>query len=180
MFEKLVVSSVQRRRTRAAKFFLGTSLIYLSVTAGAIALSVVFASPKLADTRGEAPKPPILFPIAATREPSQCGTPGQVAVTDHRVVKPLEKIIEDLGNRQDLPIERHLPPGTKLVGADAAVDGFPGIGSPGPGLGTPGQAAITEPARPPDPPQPQPRPADKVKPLLIPSTVLQGKAIEAS
>ena len=182
MFEKLLVSSIQRRRTRTAKFFVGTSLIYLSVAGGAIALSVVFSSPKLADTGGVNPKEQLIVPIVTMctyEKRSGGGNPREIQAPDHRVFRPLDDIISNLGNRQDLPLERPLPPGAKLVlGDDGAGDGTPGIpGLPGSGPGTVGPA-IREPARPPDPPQPPPRTVEKVKPLLISSTVLQGKAIE--
>ncbi len=63
MFNKLVVSTNERRRGRIARFFFGTSAIYAMVIAGVLALSVMVSTPRLADT-GEhmlallAPPPP--------------------------------------------------------------------------------------------------------------------------
>jgi len=49
MFDKLVVSTAQRRRGKNGKVsFFGTVVIYLSTVAIAFALSIVLATPKLA------------------------------------------------------------------------------------------------------------------------------------
>lgn len=50
MFEKLVLSTTQRRKHTTAKFFAGTVLLYAIVLACAIIVSVVVSDPKLADT----------------------------------------------------------------------------------------------------------------------------------
>src|SRR6476620_1902610 len=50
MFEKLVVSAGQRRSRRTVKFFVCTSITYLSVVAFALVLSICLETPKLADS----------------------------------------------------------------------------------------------------------------------------------
>lgn len=58
MFEKLVVSTSQRRRGRTSRFFLGTVLVYMSVVAAAFSLSVALSSPQLADSELHQPRSP--------------------------------------------------------------------------------------------------------------------------
>ncbi|MFL6275545.1 MAG: hypothetical protein ACJ74G_10060, partial [Blastocatellia bacterium] len=86
MFNKLVISTNERRRGRIARFFFGTSAIYAIVIAGVLSLSVMVATPKLADT-GEhmltlltppppAPPPPAQRdstppPVAPRNDPTQ-------------------------------------------------------------------------------------------------------------
>src|SRR5437016_4011621 len=50
MFDKLVVSTAGRRRSRTAKFFVCTSITYLVVVASAFALSILVEVPELAGT----------------------------------------------------------------------------------------------------------------------------------
>lgn len=180
MFEKLVVSSAQRRRGRTTKFFVCTSLIYLSAVGVAFALSILLATPKLADTAAKGPDP-IFFPTGGpTRKTPEGRQPRVAPAKDPRNVEPLERIISNLGNPRPPVIQIAGPPGTERVGA---LELLTGDGSPGlPGMpGTPGRVSsgnvITDPPRPPDPPKPQ-RVPEKAKPLLVSSTVLQGNAIE--
>ncbi|HSE37047.1 MAG TPA: energy transducer TonB [Blastocatellia bacterium] len=182
MFEKLVVSSSQRRRGRTAKFFVCTSLVYLSVVGLAFALSVLLATPKLADT-GATGSGPIFLPPGGPGQKPPLGQESEIAPTkDPRNVESLDRIISDLGNPQPPVIKTGLPPGTEPVGALELPpgDGGPGIpGIPGSsGRDVSSSNVITDPPRPPDPPKPLPRATQKVKPLVVSSTVLQGKAIE--
>lgn len=180
MFEKLVVSSAQRRRGRTAKFFVCTSLIYLSALGVAFALSVLLATPKLADTAAKGPDQ-IFFPTGGTTRKSPVGRHPRVApAKDPRNVEPLERIINNLGNPRPPVMQIAGPPGTERVGAlelpsDNGGPGLPGLpaysGREGAGN------VMPDPPRPPDPPKP-PRAPEKAKPLLVPSTVLQGKAVE--
>ena len=182
MFEKLVVSSSQKRRGRTAKFFVCTSLIYLSVAGAAFALSVLLATPKLADTAvtglGR-----IVFPAGGAPQKSPAGSTNKVTPTrDIRSFQTLDRIISNLGNAQPAVKQNALPPGTERIGAsdEQTGDGGPGLpsGLLSNGGGLSSGNVITDPPRPPDPPKPQPRPADKTKPLALSSTVLQGKAID--
>ena len=179
MFERLVVSTSQRRQRRTLKFFVYTSFIYLSVVGIAFALSVVLESPKLADTSTTQLRQPF-FPTGGARSKPRNNRPVQAAPTrDLRNPEVLENIISNVGHRQPL-VTQYGPPGTKPIGPQ---DGGGDVGSfiPGnPSLGqdfNSGVAGIEAP-RPPDPPKPQPRTADKAKPLPVSSVVLQGKAID--
>ena len=51
MFEKLVVSAVQRRKHTTAKFFAGTVMLYAITIVCGFIVSVAVSDPKLADTR---------------------------------------------------------------------------------------------------------------------------------
>jgi len=179
MFDKLVVSTAQRRRRRTAKFFVGTSIIYLSAVGVAFALSILFATPKLADTASTGPGP-VFFPLGGPREKPHDNRQTTVAPTkDPRSVEPLEQIIANLGNSRPPVIQNAFPPGpTTIVGLDAPGGRGPGI--PGMPDSTGGYVSsgnvISDPPNP-DPPKPQPRAADNGKPLPVSSVVLQGKAI---
>src|SRR5215510_15069542 len=50
MFDKLVVSTNERRKARTARFFAGTVATYVVAVVAAFVLSVALSSPKLADT----------------------------------------------------------------------------------------------------------------------------------
>lgn len=181
MFEKLVVSTAQRRRGRTAKFFVCTSLIYLSTVGVAFALSVLLAAPKLADTAATGSKP-VFLPTGGARQKPPLGRQPKVTPTrDPRNIEPFDRIISNLGGARPTVIQTALPPGTELVGAlDLPTgDGGPGIpGMPGSSGRDASAGNVTDPPRPPDPPKPQPRAPDKAKPLPVSSTVLQGKAID--
>ena len=181
MFERLVVSTSQRRQGRTLKFFVFTSFIYLSVVGIAIALSVFFESPKLADTSTTPLGPLVIWPSAGNRRtPRENRNVQTAATTDLRNVERLETIISNINNRQP-PVIPVGPPGPKQIGPqyDGPGDGGPGIpGIPWTGRLVSSDAAGIEPPRPPDPPKPQPLATDKAKPLLVSSRVLQGKAID--
>lgn len=74
MFEKLVVSTAQKRKGRTTTFFVCTSIVYLSTVAFAFALSVLLADPRLADTSERA------IPIARPLPPPPRGQLTQITV----------------------------------------------------------------------------------------------------
>lgn len=180
MFDKLVVSTAHRRKGRTAKFFVCTSIIYLSVVAVALALSVLLASPKLADTAATG-SVPIFLPPGGTRQKPPDSRLRNVAPTkDLRNIESLEQIISNLGNPRPPVFRNAIPPGTEIVGG---LDLPPGDGGPGiPGMpastGREVGNVISGPPEPPDSPKSQPRAGDKGKPFPVSSTVLQGKATE--
>lgn len=179
MFDKLIVSTAHRRKGRTAKFFVCTSIIYLSVVAVALALSVLLATPKLADTASATPAP-VFLPSGGARVKHDDPRPHVVPTKDPRNVKSLEQIISNLDTSRPPVIQNALPPGTEIVGG---LDLPPGDGGPGiPGMpastGREVGYVISGPPEPPDSPKSQPRAGDKGKPLPVSSTVLQGKAIE--
>ena len=178
MFDKLVVSTAQRRRGRTAKFFFGTVVVYLSVVVFAFAASILFSTPRLADTSAPGVGP-IVIPIAGTTQKREYMQETTVAPKDPRNVEPLETIITNLGTSRQPVVQNTRPPGTgDFGGADVPGDSRPGIpGIPdSTGRDVSSANALSEPPRP-DPPHPQPR-VDTAKPLPVSSTVLQGKAIE--
>ena len=176
MFEKLVVSTAQKRKRRTITFFIGTSIVYLSTIAVAFAVSVLLADPKLADTSesivhiaGLPPAP--RGPQVTVQHPNPGGTPRQDLnnVLDYDVIAH-----QPHGGVPHIPI----PAGTGFSSNDGVVggnsEGVPGV------IGVPGADSRggEPPPRPVDPPKPQPTATTDKKPLLIASTVLQGKALE--
>ncbi len=179
MFDKLVVSTAQRRRGRTAKFFVGTSVLYVSAVAVAFALSILLATPKLADTAFIGPRP-IFLQQGGPREKHPDTRQTTVAPTrDPRNVEPLDRIITNLGNSRPPIVQNGSPQGTAKLGElDIRGDGTPYI--PGLPASTARDASPGNP--PPDPPKPYPpkvqtRMADNGKPLPVSSFVLQGKAV---
>lgn len=177
MFDQLVVSSRLRRKHTTAKFFVGTSAIYIMAVACAFLVSIVLSDPKLADTAGvltqlvQAPpgageKPPRNIP--PTRTPESNVRP------DSRHVMDLETLMSH---------RRAAPPAIPNIDRGPGGPGSP-LDGPGPGssnVGVPFADRTVEPPPTPDPPRPRPAPQPTVadnRPLRVPSTVLQGKAIE--
>jgi protein TonB len=177
MFDKLVVSTAQRRRGRTAKFFLGTVLVYLSTVAIAFALSIFLATPKLADTRSTI--------FLGTLAPPAPRTPS--VVVDHRNTVGVPR--QDLSNLLKLEDIIHhpqtsspriaVPAGTNIRQGDGVVGGDPNAPPNSVGF-IGGELRTTEPPpRPPDPPKPQARTREEDnRPVRVTSVVLQGKAIE--
>src|SRR5689334_12507292 len=130
MFNKLVVSTNERRGQRVVKFFCGTSLIYALVITGVLALSVVVSSPRLADTSERmlaliAPPPP-----AAPAPRPRDNTPPPVAPrNDPNHVADLDKVMS-------APVHpRPAPPSVAFTGEGGVVGGVdPVPGAIGPGV----------------------------------------------
>lgn len=178
MFEQLVVSSLQRRKHTAAKYFFGTGALYVLAIACAFVASVLMSEPKLADTsRVLFLGPPTPPPLGSPDKPRGPQPPT------HGTARP------DFFNVQSLDqVTRHpsnLPPTFQAfdrVGDDDAVappTGPIGFGSRD---GVSDGDARIEPAPRPDPPRPQPTaqtaPVIENRPVRVASSVLQGKAIE--
>ena len=180
MFDKLVVSTAQRRRGRTAKFFLGTVVIYLLTVAIAFALSIVLATPKLADTRSAifvaalpAPRPPSVVVDLVVDHGTSGGVPPR---QDLNNLRRLEDIID---HPQTNPPRIADPAGTDIRPGEGVVGGDPNAPPTSVGF-IGGELRTTEPPpRPPDPPKPQARTREEDnRPVRVTSVVLQGKAIE--
>ncbi len=180
MFDKLVVSTAQRSRGRTAKFFVGTSVIYLSVVAVAFALSISLTTPKLADTAFIEPGPIFLQQGGPKKEQRDTRQTTVAPTRDPRNVESLDRIITNLGNSRPPVVQNAWPHGTPTLGAhDVPGDGglyIPGIPNSTGRDGSSGNM-LSDPPKP-DPPKPQTLTADNGKPLPVSSVVLQGKAVE--
>jgi TonB family protein len=181
MFNKLVVSTNEKRSKRTARFFFGTSIIYLLAVVCAFAVSILVANPKLADSSET---------IIITRLP-----PAPRLVKDGPRHEPQVRQQQDPRNVQDLgtimskpasaALRRSSPPGASSNAFNGS-EGVPGgsqegvIGSLGKGLGVSGGDNDEGPPlpKPPDPPRAniQARAADNKQPLRVTSKILQGKA----
>jgi TonB family protein len=180
MFDRLVVSTANRRRGRTVRFFACTSAVYLSVAALAFAASIYFTTPKLADTSMADLGCKGFVPIASAPRPEHHNDHESTAPTqDPRNVQKLESIIENLGNSKQTVVPSG-PPGRTDVPLSLGGDGDFGPGTPGiPGPGNViGVGNGPEPPKPPDPLKPQPKQVENAKPLPVSSKVLQGKAID--
>src|SRR5581483_11768449 len=178
MFNKLIVSTNERRRGRIARFFFGTSAIYALVIAGVLALSVAVSTPKLADT-GErmlallAPPPPGPPPPPQQRD----NTPPPVAPrNDPTQFRDLDRVLA-------APTPERRPPVPPSIGDEVGVSGLPEGSGPLYGSGNlPDSPAHSDAVAPP----PLPRTAepqrtapqvDTTRPVRLSTGVLQGKAI---
>ena len=184
MFNKLIVSTINGRKQRTARFFCGTAVFYLLAVAVAFAVSIILENPKLADTSDHLAMlitpPPLL---AGSPKPVTVAERGPAAVAtynDPTHVADLEKVIATAPG----PAQPNAPPGPPGIGKvdSTGPGGGGGEGVPG-GLDInlpsgDGYGSSTAPPKPPDPPTPvaQVRPVDN-RPIRLPSTVLQGKAI---
>ena len=181
MFDRLVVSTSNKRRGRTARFFACTSIVYLSVAALAFAASVYFTTPKLADTSPGLGQE-IFLPMVRSGASEQHDNHQAAAAPtqDPRNVQNLDSIIENLGNSKSTVVPSGPPGRTDVVG-DPGGDGDigPGVsGIPGSGNVIGSGNESLDPPKPPDPQKPQPKPVDTLKPVVVSSKVLQGKAIE--
>ena len=184
MFNKLILSTNERRGKRTTRFFFGTSIIYLIVIASGLAISVFFAAPKMADSNNRigimitpAPPPMLGSPKRESHNQSSQAPPRQ----DLNNVSRLEDILAKPHPAQT-PARPFAPPG--LDQGRGISDGF---GDPnGVRDGVPldfavpvGHTNTIDPPKPPDPPRPQTqsRAVEPDRPVRLPSTVLQGKAI---
>jgi periplasmic protein TonB len=182
MFDRLVVSTARRRSRRTAKFFLCTSIIYLSAVALAFAFSIFFATPKLADASDHTvliapPRPPA--PPPPEVGPTRLDT-GKTSRPDLNNVLKLDDIV---GHQQTPPPRTDSGAGLPNT---STVDGVTGGGTSGVPDGTGvgvgvvgGEGKANEaPPRPPDPVKPPSQATENRTPLRVTSNVLQGKVIE--
>ncbi|HSB10786.1 MAG TPA: energy transducer TonB [Blastocatellia bacterium] len=175
MFEKLVVSSKQRRARTTGKFFLMTATLYAVAIAVALAVSVLTSDPRLADTVEITRVSPLPLMIGASRRPP--GLENRSSATprpDYRNVETLEKL---LSHKPGPPVIPMVDPGPVDFNSGPSY-GLLGAGS---NLGVIGGAQNVEPA--PKPDTPKPRPVAQTSsvdntPVRVISQVLQGKAIE--
>lgn len=177
MFEKLVLSTTQRRKHTTAKFFAGTVLLYAIVLACAIIVSVVVSDPKLADTSSVTvlTGPPPMRGSTTPRPPASNGPPRTDVARDPNRAMTLDQLLSRRNERPPIiPNFDRLPGGS----GSAIPGGSPEVGI---GIGVPdGDLNVAPPPRP-DPPPAKPAatiPVTDNRPVRVASTVLQGKAIE--
>jgi len=182
MFDQLVVSSQQRRKYTAAKYFFGTGALYLFAIGCAVVASVLMSDPKLADTdnvvtllapslpRANSPNPPIVDKVFT----DSAGATRQ----NLNNIRPLDDIL--IRPALAPPI---LPRGPSDFTGDNSPGEIPGlpfnVGNP---VGvTGGDTTGDLPPRPADLPKSRPASQTTVAdnaPMRVTSSVLQGKAIE--
>jgi protein TonB len=177
MFEKLVVSTTQRRKHRTAKFFVGTVLLYAIAIASAFVISVFVSDTRLADTSSviAIALPPAISGSTTPKPPGSKRPPQTDVARDPNHTMTLDQL---LSRRNDhppiIPTFDHQPGGPGMPGSP----GPPGI-STGPGVPD-GDLNVAPPPRP-DPLPVKPAANTTVtnhNPVRLTSTVLQGKAIE--
>jgi protein TonB len=176
MFNKLVISTNERRRGRIARFFFGTSAIYAIVIAGVLSLSVMVSTPRLADT-GERMLTLLTPPPPAPPPPAQRdNTPPPVEPrNDPTQVRDLDQVV-------NTPAPTHRPTPLPSVDGQLGVVGVPdGVGVPDSLGSVPGSPAHSETAAPPPPrpvePTRQTPQVETSRQVRLSSGVLQGKAI---
>ncbi len=178
MFDKLVVSSLQPRKHTAAKYFFGTGALYVFAIACAFCASVLMSDPKLADagtviTLVGPSLPPAFGSPDKPRGPRPPTRPS--ARPDLYNVQPLDQ----LRSRDASPPPIVPTPIDYVDDSDAGLSVVPrGFGS---SVGVIEGRGTTEAAPRPDPPRPSPAaqiPVVDNRPMRVPSSVLQGKAIE--
>jgi periplasmic protein TonB len=184
MFDKLIDSAPTRRKRRFLGFFFGTSLLYLFAITAALVISVLVTDPQLAHTSdlkvtSLVPPPKRGESETAPRQEQQ----RRPAQPDIYHPAPLDTPI-DRSPEEPTPGRSNNPPTGALItgpGDPNGVDrGDPN--SPGFVPGTDRRDLPPDTTEPPPPPPPaqttrQPRNDDQ-SPMKVPSTVLQGKAIE--
>lgn len=178
MFDKLVVSSLQRPKHTAAKYFLGTGALYLCAIAVAFAGSVLMSDPKLADT-GK------ILTLVGPSLPSAPGTPRVTRATQQQSSATARPDIYHVQNL-DTILRHEAGPPPSLRPLDYRGDGDVGLPLGPQGLGgndgvIGGIRTDEEPAPRPDPPRPAAVTQTSIvdnRPMRIPSSILQGKAIE--
>lgn len=183
MFDKLVLSSRNRRKYRSARFFLVTSLVYLFSAACALALSVILSTPKLADVSAYQAAN-VVVPAARLEQPQSRPAYGQPAAprADYRNPMPLEELLSESSNATPSRVRLTGPPVIgPITGNIGDPNGSPfGGGVPGlPGAGNYGDPNSTI-GKPPEPPAPTIKPQaqePEKKIVRLASVVLQGKAI---
>ena len=177
MFEKLVVSTTQRRKHTTAKFFLGTVVLYAFALGAAFIVSVLVSDPRLADTSTllTLVGPPPMSGDTTPRTPPPTRPPAD-AGRDPNHAMTLEEIMNHHDNRPPVMPNIDQSPG----GPGSIIsEGPPGFGM---GPGVPGAVdSNVEPPPRPDTRTVKPAPTTTVtdnRPVRVTSNVLQGKAIE--
>ena len=179
MFDKLVESSLQRRKHTAAKYFFGTGALYVFAIACGLCVSILLSDPKLADATTVIPVVGPSLPTTHGAPEKEKGSQQQRTQTagrpDPRNVETLDKVL----SRNAIA-----PPRVPIVydggDSDVGAPGGPqGSGSP---FGVKDGYWTLEPPPRPDLPKPrqvaQTTPVPDNKPMRVTSSVLQGKAIE--
>jgi len=178
MFDQLVVSSQQRRKHTAAKYFFGTAALYVLAIACALVASVLMSKPKLADTDNVTLIGPSLPPAlgAPNKDRGPQRPPQTGAQHDPNHVLSLDDV---MSHRSSAPPTF---PTFDRPGNDDAVGPSTGPIGLGSRDGVRDGDTRIEPAPRPDATRPQtaaqPTPAIDNRPLRVASSVLQGKAIE--
>jgi protein TonB len=186
MFDRLIDSAPVRPRRRLLRFFFGTSILYLLAMTTALVVSVLVTNPELVHTSD-------LKSISIVLPPPKRGTPDmpQAKEPPQRQTQPdiynpvpLEEALkkqaaEPVVNRSNDP-----PTGIRIEGSGIETgveNGDPRSREFIPGMGNErrGLPVATEPPPPPPPvaAAKQPQRAD-LSPVRVPSTVLQGKAVD--
>jgi protein TonB len=177
MFEKLVVSTTQRRKHRTAKFFVGTVLLYAIAIGCAFVISVLVSDTRLADTSNVTVLTgPLPMSGSTTPKPPGSKRPPQTEVhPDPNHAMTLDQLLSRRNDRPPvIPNFDRVPGGPGLPG----IPGPPGL-STGPGVPD-GDLNIAPPPRL-DPVPVKPAATTVVPdkgPVRVTSNVLQGKAIE--
>lgn len=177
MFEQLVVSSKQRRKHTAAKYFFGTGALYVFAIASAFCVSVLMSDPKLADTSTVLTRISPLLPPAL-------GTPGPDGGKQYSPRGPAKPDIYNVENLDRILKRASSPPVVQKVEYEDVGDVGPSEGShrAGSPIGVKEGHEMVEPPPRPDPPKPKPAaratPVLDNRPVRISSSILQGKAIE--
>jgi hypothetical protein len=138
MFDKLVVSTAQRRGGRTAKFFLCTSLTYLTALAIAFALSVSLAEPKLADTS----ELRVLIPHLQLRAPIDSVQAGDSGSTPRPDLGRVMKYDDLVAHQQSAAPRVNLPTGAGLDSHDGFFNGDPNAIAGGIDVGPGGAGAM--------------------------------------
>lgn len=175
MFEKLVVSTSQRRKHTTAKFFVGTVVLYAIVLACAFVISVVVSDTRLADTSivTVLTGPPPMSGSTTPKPPASNRPPRTDVAADPNHPMTLEQI---MGHRDNHP---PVIPVFRISGGSGSA--FPGGSAEvGIDIGVPGGDLNVAPPPRPDPLPVKPAATTTVSgsPVRVTSNVLQGKAIE--
>ena len=183
MFDKLIDSTPERRKRRFIRFFFGTSLLYLLALTAALVVSVVAANPELLH-------PPDLK-VTDLVPPPKLGTDRPRTKPHPLVRSPRPDIYNPVPldhpppaqAADTTPVQSNNPPTGPLIEGPGDPRGLAhgDPHSPGfiPGIGIERRSASPEPPEPPPPPVAASKPKNEAQsPVRIPSTVLQGKAID--
>lgn len=188
MFDRLLLSTKDRRKGRTGKILFVTSLFYSLALASALVVSVIAASPQLyesSDKLSALPAIPLASSPSSEPQPTDLGSRQNTSATsDIYKVKDLETITQDAGTYQP-PVRPRPPSFDQQIGSDFGSGGGSGPGIPGSkgsggnDIGIPiGERELELPPPPVTKPVEKPQtPVEKQIVRLI-SQVLTGKALE--